>query len=51
LLRNWKKGFLKKVSVGFDDSREENIKEKLEAERKEKAAYANKFGQLTMQVD
>ena len=40
LLRNWKKEFLEKASVVFDDSREENIKEKLEAERKEKAAYA-----------
>ena len=51
LLRNWKKEFLEKASVVFDDSREENIKEKLEAERKEKAAYAKKVGQLTMQVD
>ena len=51
LLRNWKKEFLEKASIVFDDSREENIKEKLEAERKEKAAYAKKVGQLTMQVD
>ena len=29
LLRNWKKEFLEKASVVFDDSREENIKEKL----------------------
>ena len=31
LLRNWKKEFLEKASIVFDDSREENIKEKLEA--------------------
>ena len=35
----------------FDDSREDNLKEKLAAERKEKAEYAEKVGQLTMQVD
>ena len=51
LLRNWKKEFLEKASVVFDDSREENLKEKLAEERKEKAAYAKKVGQLTMQVD
>ena len=51
LLRNWKKEFLEKASVVFDDSREENLKEKLTEERKEKAAYAKKVGQLTMQVD
>ena len=51
LLRNWKKEFLNKASVVFDDSREENIREKLEDERKEKTAYAKKVGQLTMQVD
>ena len=51
LLRNWKKEFLEKASVVFDDTREENLKEKLTEERKEKAAYANKVGQLTMQVD
>ena len=51
LLRNRKKEFLEKASVVFDDSREENIKEKLSEERKEKAAYARKVGQLTMQVD
>ena len=51
LLRNWKKEFLEKASVVFDDSREENIKEKLSEERKGKAAYARKVGQLTMQVD
>ena len=37
LLRNWK--------------REDNLKEKLALERKEKAEYAKKVGQLTMQVD
>ena len=51
LLRNWKKEFLDKVSVVFDDSREDNLKEKLAVERKEKTAYAKKVGQLTMQVD
>ena len=35
----------------FDDKREENLKEKLVEERKEKAEYAKKVGQLTMQVD
>ena len=51
LLRNWKKEFLEKASVVFNDTREENLKEKLSEERKEKAAYAKKVGQLTMQVD
>ena len=35
----------------FDNTREENLKEKLSEERKEKAGYAKKVGQLTMQVD
>ncbi len=35
----------------FDDKREENLKDKLAEERKEKAAYTKKVGQLTMQVD
>ena len=51
LLRNWKKEFLDKASLVFDDSREDNLKEKLAAEHKEKAQYAKKVGQLTMQVD
>lgn len=51
LLRNWKREFLEKASVVFDDSREDNLKEKLANERKEKAEYAKKVGQLTMQVD
>ena len=42
LLRNWKKEFLDKASLVFDDSREDNLKEKLAAERKEKAQYAKK---------
>ncbi len=42
LLRNWKKEFLEKADVVFDDTREES---------REKAAYAKKVGQLTMQVD
>ena len=51
LLRYWKKEFLDKASVVFDDTREDNLKEKLALERKEKAEYAKKVGQLTMQVD
>ena len=51
LLRNWKMEFLEKASVIFDDTREENLKEKLTEECKEKAAYAKKVGQFTMQVD
>ena len=51
LFQNWKKEFLEKVSVVFDDTREENLKERLSEERKEKAAYAKKVGQFTMQVD
>lgn len=51
LLRNWKKEFLDKASVVFYDSREDNLKEKLSSERKEKAGYAKKVGQPTMQVD
>ena len=51
LLRNWKKEFLNNTSVVFDDKREESLKDKLVEERKEKAEYAKKVGQLTMQVD
>ena len=47
LLRKWKKEFLEKASIVFD----ENLKERLNVERKEKAQYARKVGQLTMQVD
>ena len=50
-LKNWKKEFLDNASVVFDDKCEENLKEKLAEERKEKAEYAKKVGQLTMQVD
>lgn len=46
LLRNWKKEFLDKTSVVFDDTREDNLKEKLALERKEKAENAKKVGQL-----
>lgn len=45
------RGSLNNASLVFDDKREENLKEKLAEERKEKAAYAKKVGQLTMQVD
>lgn len=51
LIRNWKKEFLEKAALVFDDKREDNAREKLEQERKEKEAYAKKVGQLTMQVD
>ena len=51
LLRNWKREFLSKASIVFDDSREDNLREKLASERKEKDQYAKKVGQLTMQVD
>ena len=51
LLRNWKKEFLNNASAIFDDKREENFKDKFAEERKEKAEYAKKVGQLTMQVD
>ena len=42
LLRNWKKEFLNNAFVVFDDKREDNLKEKLAEERKEKAEYAKK---------
>ena len=51
LLRNWKKEFLTNASLAFDNKREYNLREKLAEERKEKAKYAKKVGQLTMQVD
>lgn len=51
LLRNWKNEFLQNASIVFNENRDENIRQKLEEERAEKAAYAKKVGQLTMQVD
>ncbi len=51
MLRNWKKEFLEHASVVFDDKRDEQLREKLAVERKEKEEYAKKVGQLTMQVD
>ena len=51
LLSNWKKEFLTNASLAFDNKREDNLREKLAEERKEKAEYAKKVGQLTMQVD
>ena len=51
LLRNWKKEFLANASLAFDNKREDNLREKLVEERKEKAEYVKKVGQLTMQVD
>ena len=50
LLRNWKKEFLANASLAFDNKREDDLREKLAEERKEKAEYAKKVGQLTMQV-
>ena len=44
LLRNWKKEFLDHASLVFEDKREENLKEKLSEECKEKAEYAKKVG-------
>lgn len=40
LLRNWKKEFLANASLAFDNKREDNLREKLAEERKEKAEYA-----------
>ena len=40
LLRNWKKEFLDKASVVFDDSREDNLKEKLALDRNENTSCA-----------
>ena len=45
------KEFLTNASLAFDNKREDNLREKLAEERKEKAEYAKKVGQLTMQVD
>ena len=50
-MRNWKKEFLANAPLAFDNKREDNLREKLAEERKEKAEYAKKVGQLTMQVD
>ena len=44
LLRKWKKEFLDNATAAFDNKREENLKEKLAEERKEKAAYAKNVG-------
>ena len=51
LLRNWKKEFLANASLAFDNKREDNLREQLAEERKEKVEYAKKVAQLTMQVD
>ena len=50
LLRNWKKEFLANASLAFDNKQEDNLREKLAEEHKEKAKYAKKVAQLTMQV-
>lgn len=46
LLHNWKKEFLAKTDIVFDDSRKDNFEEKLVAERKEEAEYAKKRANL-----
>ena len=52
LLRNWQKGDSSTSTYAvLDDKREDNLEEKIAEERKEKAEYAKKVGQLTMQVD
>ena len=51
LRRNWKKEFVANASLAFDNKRQDTHREKLAEERKVKAAYAKKVGQLTMQVD
>ena len=50
LLRNWKKEFLNNASAVFDDKREENLKDKLAEERKEKAEYAKKVDELILRA-
>ena len=50
-LRNWKKEVLNNASAVFDNKREENLRDKLAEEHKEKAEYTKKVGQLAMQVD
>ena len=42
LLRNWKKEFLANASLAFDNKREDNLREKLAEERKEKVEYAKR---------
>ena len=46
LLRNWKKEFLANASLAFDNKREDNLREKLAEERKEKAEYAKRLVNL-----
>ena len=46
-----KQPLIANASLAFDNKREDNLREKLAEERKEKAEYAKKVGQLTMQVD
>ena len=40
LLRNWKREFLDKAEVVFDDKREDNLREKLKTERHEPSGEA-----------
>ena len=42
LLRNWKKEFLANASLAFDNKREDNLREQLAEERKEKVEYAKR---------
>ena len=50
LLRNWKKEFLNNASAVFDDKREENLKDKLAEERREKAEYTSQKGRSVNHV-
>ena len=43
LLRNWKKEFLNNASAVFDDKREENLKDKLAEERREKQSMPKRL--------
>ncbi len=47
-LRNWKKEVLNNASAVFDNKREENLRDKLAEEHKEKAEYTKKVGQLAI---
>ena len=49
--RNFSAKFKSDLVIELLKGEKENLKEKLAEERKEKAEYAKKVGQLTMQVD
>ena len=50
LLRNWKKEFLTNASLAFDNKREDNLREKLAEERKEKAEYCTDPKKLDLKI-